>query len=559
MSRKNNSKKMPQKAQAEKDEKIKKAKEKSTASFGKKKTAIIISASAVFLAACVLVGVFVVKPAIENKKETTTAVQGESSGGNKTEGYTYVEYKGTKMPKEFADILNQAAIDGANACDKRGVALTLGEREISLTEFNLYYIDRYYSQVSSVNYSIEQTGANRTGYDVSVLPDEQKYMTTSMTWAEKFSMDAADEIAQDYAGFDLAIENKVEFTEEEIESIIKNYERVIDRAELKKQEPNEALEAVYTEGITYEMFAAREIMESYASKYESGKKLELYESYSTEKVEQELEDNLSDYQVIKGRVYPIEGDYDAVEASKIKNDAEFIEYANNNNPQSGYDAETTTQCYYVTKDTIASVFDEKVAEWMFSPDRVQGEITVIRGELYYYLAEVIELPYLSTSCHIMSYETSYDIQTSEEMGETQLNKAKALLEEWKNGEATPESFAKIAQNSLNDPETDVRIGAYSHYEITNWLFDKRRKSGDCELFTDDSTIYIIYYIEKNEDDYDWDIYIRNTFANEDYENLFNEAIESDKYEIEFKTKVLSSAIKSANVKINKKINESKES
>ena len=557
--KKKNPKNIPKKAElpkkAKKEKNIKKIDPETSSK--RKKTAIIISAAAVFLAVCILVGIFVVKPAVEKNKEPST-VSTETKSGTQVDNYTYVDYNGVQMVEEFAEILNQAAIDSAAACEKYGVAFTLGDRNISRSEFHLYYLDQYRTQMTKVTYSEEKSGANRTGYDPDILPDEQNHPTKDITWAEQFTIDAADAAALNYSGFDMAIQTGVELTESEIAQVMSAYKRAEEYARQAQKETDQLLADTYTEGLTYAMFSAREIMSAYAEKYENGKKLEYYESYSEETVKNKLNENLADYQIIKARVYPIEGEYDPIEASKVKTEQEFIDFANNNYPYGSYVAETRTQCFYINKSSIESTFGTEVADWMFSSDRVQGETAVVKGQLFDYLVHIIELPYFGTSCHIMSYEVDYNNASDEEGQQAQIEEVKKMYEDWKNGDATPESFAQIAQLSQYEPENDVRTGVYT-YEINNWLFDKTRKSGDTEFFTDEYGIYVIYYIQNNEDDYDWDVYIRNELANADYEAHFDEVIGGKSYEIELNKNIVTRAIKSANVRITSQINERKNS
>lgn len=520
-----------------------------------KKTAVIIAAAAIFLVVCILLGIFVVKPAVEKNKEPST-VPTSSGDGVKLGNYTYVDYNGTQMAEELAAVLNQAAIDSAAACEKYGVAVTLGDRDISRSEFHLYYLDQYRTQMTEVEYSKEKTGANRTGYDIDKLPDAQNHPTKDMTWAEEFTLKAIDVIKLNYAGFDMAIKTGVQLEENEIADVIMSYRRVENYANQFQKEPDEYVAGIYTDGLTYSMFAAREIIVAYASKYESAKKLELYDSYSEEKVSKYLSENDSDYKIIKARVYPIEGEYDPVEVSKVNTEKEFLEFANGNYPYGGYYAETRTQCFYVTKTSIANTFGDEVADWLFSSDRVPGETQVVEGQLFDYLCHVIELPYYGTSCHIMSYEVDHNEALDEEGKQAEVEKVEKMLEEWKNGDATPESFAEIAEMSSYTPERDVRSGEYG-YKINNWLFDKARKPGDTAVFSDEYGIYMIYYVQKNEEDFDWNVYIRSEFAEEDYDSHFNEVSEGKIYEVDMNSSIVNRVVKTANVRITNQINERK--
>ena len=90
-----------------------KAEEVKAENAGMKKStkAIIIAAVAIVLVAAVLVGIFVVKPAVENKEPSTEEITYSAAEKNENENYEYVTYQGARMAKDLADILIQAEKD----------------------------------------------------------------------------------------------------------------------------------------------------------------------------------------------------------------------------------------------------------------------------------------------------------------------------------------------------------------------------------------------------------------------------------------------------------------
>ena len=517
---------------------------------------LIAAAAVVVVAAAVLIGVFAVKPAIEKSKEPATfSVEGGSS--NEGESYTYIDYNGVRMPKEFAEVLNQAAIDSKKACDEYGVALKVGDREISTPEFVFYYIDQYYVKVGEVETSkSENNGENRTGYDPLVLPDAQQCLNKGYTWAENFTQKAIENMIYYYEGFDKAMEAGIQFTEDEISQIISIYSRIDEYSKTTKKEPEELLKSTYADGLTYPMFKAREIMRIYTERYESNKKNELYDSYSDEFVKSKLDANVNDYTVVKARVYPIEGVYDEDEVAKITNEKEFLDYANGNYPGQGYNAEITTQCFYTRHSTIEDVYGEVVADWIFDPARKPGEVGVVEDFLFRYVIYIEKLPFLNTSCNVLIFENAVDSSTmNAEQIEESRKSVEEQYEEWKKNGASKEDFIKLCENSDYGAERLVRNGAYS-YEINNWLLDDSRKAGDSAYFYDDDGVYIFYYLQKNTDDYDWDVYIRTEQSQSDYDALYEEAKKED-YSVKRYDSDITKGQKSANVRITEKINEAK--
>ncbi len=553
MSNKKNPKKNPQKKTAAQTKPQVQKKPENSAPEKKKSTKIIIAAAvAILVAAVVLVAVFVVKPMIDKGGEPTTSGSDVTQTPNDGENYVYVDYKGARMAKELADMLNQAELDNAAAVKEYGAALTVGDREISRSQFVMYYYEEYYAQVVEVQYSIEKRGQNMTGYDLYTLPDEQKHPSGSYYWSEDFTAKAIEKMQDLYSTFDKAIESGMTMTEPEIYDLIQTYKRIEGYTLGKEVTLDEFVESVYGKGNTYATFAAYEIIRAYATKYESLVVDEYYNSYTEEEIDKKRLENESNYKFIKARVYPIEGEYDPVELSNVSTEAEFLEFAQNNYPGDNYNAEVRTQQFYVSREALGSVYDQASAEWAFSEDRVQGEIGVVRGQIYEYLIYIEELPFYGTSRDIITYEFPISEDESAENIETYYNEVKAMYDDWSAQNMTADEFRTAVNETGYGLESTVRSGDY-YYQINNWVFDKNRKSGDMEFFADESGLYIVYYLKNNPDDFDWKIRIRNEMSTDRYIAEHDELVEKE-YEAKRNDKVINQAYKTANVLIAEDIN-----
>lgn len=556
MSSKKNPKRNPQPKQAAQSKPKKQEKPEKEASGSKKSTKIIIAAAvAIVVAAVVLVAIFVVKPMIDGKNETTTSNTDVTQTPNEGENYVYVDYKGARMAKELADILNQAELDNAAAVEEYGAALTVGDRKISKSQFVMYYYEEYYAQIVEVYYSIEKRGANMTGYDLYTLPDEQQYPSGEYTWAEDFTAKAIEKMQDMYSTFDQAIESGMTMTEAEIFDLIQTYKRIEGYTIGKNTTEDEFVESVYGKGNTYATFAAYEIIKTYASKYESLVLDEYYNSYTEEEIDLKRLEDESYYKVVKARVYPIEGEYDAAELSRVSTEAEFLEFAQNNYPGENYNAEVQTQKFYSSRESIASTYGEETAEWIFSEDRVPGEIAVVRGMLYEYLVYIEQLPVYGTSRNVITYEFPLEGTESEEDIETYYNEVKGMFDEWSAQNMTEEEFRTAVFETGYGVESAIRTGDY-YYQINNWVFDNSRKNGDMEFFADESGLYIVYYCGNNADDFDWKIRIRNDLSVDRYLAEHEELVEKE-YKAKRNDTVINQAYKTANVLITNDINKNK--
>ncbi len=559
MSKKTNPKKIPQSKQTEGKPKkeLKEAKlpeGQSEAAPKKSAKAIIIAAAAIVVVAAVLVGIFVIKPAIDKEKEPTT-VPIVTNAPNDGERYSYVDYNGTRMPVEFVEILNQAEIDSKKACDNYGVALEIGEKEISKSEFGLYYLDQYRLQMYEIEYSIEERGSNMTGYDPEVLPDEQNAVGVDYTFAEDFTRKAIEAIQINYASFDLAVRNGTQLTETEIQTTIVSYERIKEYAQYseEKKTADEMVQDTYGAGTTYAMFAAREIMQVYATKYEEIKSDEYYNSYTEEEVLAKLNGNETLYKVVKARIFPIEAEYDPEEVSLITNEEQFLEFAQNNYPGGNFSAKYKTNAHYVSYETIGKTFGYDVADWAFSDSRVPGEIGLVQGQIYECLV-YIEIPaFLDTSCEVVTYEYTYPEGSTEEEFTQIADEIQTMYDGWVEQNMTEEEFREACLATGYGFERTYRTGDL-FFVVNSWILDENRKSGDMGIFNDGSTVYIVYYCHNNPEDFDWNVGIRSEMSAEKYNTEYDKFIEEE-YQPKRNDTVIIQAQKAANVRITKNINE----
>lgn len=150
-----------------------------------------------------------------------------------------------------------------------------------------------------------------------------------------------------------------------------------------------------------------------------------------------------------------------------------------------------------------------ISDWLFAAERKAGDTTVIQDDInnqYYVLA--FEKRYLDES-------PSADVRiliTQEKVGQD-------LLDEWKKGEATEDSFADLcAEYSIDSSATNgglcegVSKGEMSD-ELSAWLFDEARVSGDSvAIDAEDGYDYVMYYVGTNEPA--WKLNIKSTLLSD---------------------------------------------
>ena len=175
------------------------------------------------------------------------------------------------------------------------------------------------------------------------------------------------------------------------------------------------------------------------------------------------------------------------------------------------DAEQT-----VAKDGEAHENEQKssvnylISDWLFDDARKAGDTTVITNDnshCYYVVA--FEKRYLDET---PSADVRVIIPTEDKTGEE-------ILEEWKNGAATEDSFAELCKKYTQDTSAVENGGLFEQVtktgmteELSNWIFDNSRQAGDTVAITVSDTTYVLYYI--GQDQPEWKINIKNTLVSD---------------------------------------------
>lgn len=175
------------------------------------------------------------------------------------------------------------------------------------------------------------------------------------------------------------------------------------------------------------------------------------------------------------------------------------------------DAEQT-----VAKDGEAHENEKKssvnylISDWLFDDARKAGDTTVITSDnSHCYYAVAFEKRYLDET---PSADVRVIIPTEDKTGEE-------ILEEWKNGAATEDSFAELCKKYTQDTSAVENGGLFEQVtktgmteELSNWIFDSSRQAGDTVAITVSDTTYVLYYI--GQDQPEWKINIKNTLVSD---------------------------------------------
>ena len=144
-----------------------------------------------------------------------------------------------------------------------------------------------------------------------------------------------------------------------------------------------------------------------------------------------------------------------------------------------------------------------IRDWLFDDSRKAGDKTVIESES-------------DNRCYVLSFVKRFrDESASADLRVimVQDGTADSIYEEWKNGEATEESFAALSDKYTVDTSAEgglyekLNKSAMQNDELIDWVYDSKRKKGDTTVIeVEEDLTYIIYYIGQNDPEWKNSIY-----------------------------------------------------
>ena len=181
-------------------------------------------------------------------------------------------------------------------------------------------------------------------------------------------------------------------------------------------------------------------------------------------------------------------------------------------------------------------YGTSVDEWVFDDARKAGDTTVIEIGSNYYVTLFHDRYLDKTNTidvrHILLQPESGTLTAEDEGYEAEheqlladcMAKAEDLLNQWKSGEATEESFAALANENSTDGGSNTNGGLYTGVEpgamvpeFNDWCFDSTRNTGDTGIVYGTNGNYegyhIMYFVGDNRPV--WELNAENTLRNED--------------------------------------------
>ena len=171
---------------------------------------------------------------------------------------------------------------------------------------------------------------------------------------------------------------------------------------------------------------------------------------------------------------------------------------------------------YSTWNTVAGAYyNQMIADYEVTEDMILACYEEFREELEKSGIKKDDGQYTVSVRHILlTVETvvNKEENISQADWETCKEEAQKILDQWKAGEATPESFAELAKKYSEDPGSYNNGGLYTEVKkgdmvasFDSWCFDEERKAGDTGLVQTEYGYHIMYF--EGTEDY-WYVYCR---------------------------------------------------
>ena len=182
---------------------------------------------------------------------------------------------------------------------------------------------------------------------------------------------------------------------------------------------------------------------------------------------------------------------------------------------------------------------DAATKWVFDESRQEGDTEIVENGTSIYLLifhsrsrneyNTVDVRHILFKVDTSSLDSKADDYQAklEELKAGKKQEAENALQAWKDGDATEESFAALANKLSEDPGSNTNGGLYKQVykgqmvsEFNDWCFDESRKAGDTGIVANDAAggsyigYHVMYFV--GTDDPYWMVQVRNAMTNKAY-------------------------------------------
>ena len=454
-------------------------------------------------------------------------------------------------------VLGVRAFNQSGIVEKNTVAVTIGDEQLNSVEFSYYFndaINETYSQWYSDYTSYTDVYLQAIGLDTSKpLSEQMNDAENNVTWADYFLDIALNEAQRDAALYNKAMAEGFTLPEEDQENLdnlltnLENYAKLYGYSN-----SNQYLRMSYGNGATaktYKAYCERTaIADAY---YEAHEESLEYDDAAIAEYDKDNGANFNSYtyhssymsyaEFIQGGTKDEDGNTVHTEEEKaaareaMKKAAEKMATAKDVDEleeisktiEVNKDGQIAVNEY---KDQMYSQINAPLNEWLADKDRKEGDIAAIpntstvkneSGEEVteingYYVAVFHSVDDNDTAMgnvrHLLvkfeggteDEETGETVYSDEEKAVAK-EAADGYLKEWKEGEATEDTFIQLVKDHSEDTSAsegglfeDIHKDSNYVENFRNWAISTDRKTGDAEVIETEYGYHVMYYVGADE-------------------------------------------------------------
>ena len=466
-----------------------------------------------------------------------------------------------------------------------GVTVSNGDQKakVKVSTYNFYYASTYNS-LKSQQEQYEQYGLDMSqlGLDVDFTEKLSKQTYTDketnkeMTWAEHLDEMVLDAIESTYTYYLAAVEanggEEPEITQDQKDQLEETIKSYTETANQYGYTLSGYLVRAMGKGVTEKVFRTESIRQYIGSNYKTELTTDVEsKEYTADDVNKYKDEHTADLLAVDIKLFEADSE-DNAKAFKdeLKADgSNFAEiaakYSTDDFNKKAYTEDGFTTELGVTKAVLQSKQvaiatadpheheegeehsdDEEQTysglDWLFSADRKAGDIYQHSTSVVYVItpAAITNAETVNVRHILIAPETADDASVTDatdEQWKAAYSKAEEILNNWKSGDATEDSFAELAKENTTDTGSQDNGGLYENVipgQMVNpfsaWCFEAGRKAGDTAIVRSAYGYHIMYYVGTTGEKV-WEYNAKQALASADG------ASQSEKLEEEYTLKV----------------------
>lgn len=394
--------------------------------------------------------------------------------------------------------------------------------KVNLPMLIFYYVNDFYTTYNQMGYYFSMMG-----FDVTKDFSAQWYDDTQ-SWYNYFVNYTAKGVKYYTAFAEAAKEDGFEY--DELDASVDEYiTQVEDYAKELGMSLDDYIVKVFSDKVTVEDIKAAVRLQIYAGKYYEKLQTGITDGITEEKIEEYYNDNKKIIDRIDFISYSVadktQADifYTAAKEGEeaFKNAVSQYITVQNTQKEEPLDADALaaeTETALMLKSGQSYTENDEFLEWAFGDDAKAGEVYYGEDTSGNYTVYILKAaPYTPDDYTV---DIRHILIKSEGLSDEEAQaKAQAVLDEWKAGEATAESFEELAQQYNDDSNClyeNVTQGKMVQ-TFNDWIFDETRETGDSDIVKTEYGYHVMLFGGKG--DAVWKKEAKDTLANSEISEL----------------------------------------